>query len=88
MVLLIGRGKIEHETKREKNYFHLGGTQEKGESKVLPPLRRYKKSLCKSKERGRREREREREREPLREKKDSQERAVGGEENKRKLVCV
>ena len=64
MVLLIGRGKIEHETKREKNYFHLGGTQEKGESKVLPPLRRYKKSLCKSKER-----EREREREPLREKK-------------------
>ena len=30
----------------------------------------------------------EREREPLREKKDSQERAVGGEENKRKLVCV
>ena len=58
MVLLIGRGKIEHETKREKNYFHLGGTQEKRESKVLPPLRRYKKSLCKSKER---ERERERE---------------------------
>ena len=63
MVLLIGRGKIEHETKREKNYFHLGGTQEKGESKVLPPLRRYKKSLCKSKGRGRQERERERERE-------------------------
>ena len=58
MVLLIGRGKIEHETKREKNYFHLGGTQEKGESKILPPLRRYKKNLCKSKER---ERERERE---------------------------
>ena len=83
MVLLIGRGKIEHETKREKNYFHLGGTQEKGESKVLPPLRRYKKSLCKSKER-----EREREREPLREKKDSLERAVCGEENKRKLVCM
>ena len=71
MVLLIGRGKIEHETKREKNYFHLGGTQEKGENKVLPPLRRYKKSLCKSKGRGRQEREREREREgePLREKK-------------------
>ena len=69
MVLLIGRGKIEHETKREKNYFHLGGTQEKGESKVLPPLRRYKKSLCKSKERGRRERERERERESRLEKK-------------------
>ena len=63
MVLLIGRGKIEHETKREKNYFHLGGTQEKRESKVLPPLRRYKKSLCKSKGRGRQERERERERE-------------------------
>ena len=58
MVLLIERGKIEHETKREKNYFHLGGTQEKRESKVLPPLRRYKKNLCKSKER---ERERERE---------------------------
>ena len=69
MVLLIGRGKIEHETKREKNYFHLGGTQEKRESKVLPPLRRYKKSLCKSKGRGRQERERERERESRLEKK-------------------
>ena len=87
MVLLIGRGKIEHETKREKNYFHLGGMQEKRESKVLPPLRRYKKSLCKSKGRGDK-REREREREPLREKKDNQERAMRGEENKRKLVCA
>ena len=48
------RGKIKHETKREKRYFRLGGTQEKervrycclqedsqgGESKELPPSRR------------------------------------------------
>ena len=30
------REKIEHETKREKKDFHLGGTQERVESKVLP----------------------------------------------------
>ena len=29
------RGNIERESKREKNYFHLGGMQE-GESKRLP----------------------------------------------------
>ena len=39
-VLPMGRGKIKHETKREKMDFWLGGTQEKWESKVLPPLRR------------------------------------------------
>ena len=50
------RGKIEHETKREKMDFCLGGTQEEGESKVLPPLRRYKESMCKSKGRGSRTR--------------------------------
>ena len=48
----MGRGKIKRETKREKMDFHLGGTQEEGESKVLPPLRRHKESMCKSKERG------------------------------------
>ena len=36
----MGKGKIEHETKREKIDFRLGGTQEEGESKVLPPSRR------------------------------------------------
>ena len=36
----MGRRKIERETKREINDFHLGGTQEEGESKVLPPSRR------------------------------------------------
>ena len=46
------RGKIERETKREKMDFCFGGTQEEGESKVLLPLRRYKKSMCKSKGRG------------------------------------
>ena len=50
----MGRGKIELETKREKKDFHLGGTQEEGESKVLPPSGRHKESTCKSKERGRR----------------------------------
>ena len=34
------RGKIERETKIEIKGFLLGGTQEEGESKVLPPLRR------------------------------------------------
>ena len=36
----MGRGKIKCETEREKRDFHLGGMQEKGESKVLPPSRR------------------------------------------------
>ena len=36
----MGRGKIERETKREKNDFHLRGTQEEGESKILQPSRR------------------------------------------------
>ena len=36
----MGRGKIKRETKREKMDFHLGGMQEEGESKVLPPSRR------------------------------------------------
>ena len=36
------RGKIEHETKRGKMDFCLGGTQDEGESKVLPPSRRHK----------------------------------------------
>ena len=46
------RGKIEHETKREKNVFCLRGMQEEGESKVLSPSRRHKESMSKSKERG------------------------------------
>ena len=36
----MGRGEIEHETKREKMDFRLGGMQEEGECKVLPPSRR------------------------------------------------
>ena len=36
----MGKGKIERETKREKVDFCLGGTQEDGESKILPPSRR------------------------------------------------
>ena len=32
--------------------FHLGGTQEDREYKVLMPSRRHKESMCKSKERG------------------------------------
>jgi len=48
----MGRGKIECKTKREKIDFRLGETQEEGESKVLPPLRRHKESICKSKEKG------------------------------------
>ena len=34
------RGKIKHETKREKIDFFLGGMQEEGECKILPPSRR------------------------------------------------
>ena len=48
----MGRGKIKRETKREKMDFCLGGMQEERESKVLPPSRRHKESMCKSKERG------------------------------------
>ena len=48
----MGRGKIERETRD----FRLGGMQEEGESKVLPPSRRHKESMCKSKERGSRTR--------------------------------
>ena len=33
----MGRGKVEHETKREKSDFRLGGTQEERESKVQLP---------------------------------------------------
>ena len=32
----MGKGKIKHETKREKMDSHRGGTQEEKESKVLP----------------------------------------------------
>ena len=42
-VLPMGRVKIERETKREKMDFRLGGTQEEGERKILPPSRRYPK---------------------------------------------
>ena len=52
----MGRWKIECETKREKMDFRLGGMQEEGESKVLPPSRRHKESMYKSKERGSRTR--------------------------------
>ena len=34
------RRKIKREIKREKKDFRLGGTQEEGKSKVLPPSRR------------------------------------------------
>ena len=57
-----------------KRDFHLGGTQKEGESKVLPPSKRHKESMCKSKERGsctRKKRESVVKREPLREKEDS-----------------
>ena len=60
----MGRGKIKRETKREKMDFHLGGTQEEGESKVLPPLRRHKESMCKSKERGSRTRKKKKREQP------------------------
>ena len=59
----MGRGKIEYETKREKMDFCLGGTQEEGESKVLPPSRRHKERVCKSKERRSRTIKKKRERE-------------------------
>ena len=37
------RKKIEHETKREKRDFCLGGMQEEGECKVLSPSRRQQR---------------------------------------------
>ena len=37
------REKIEHETKREKRDFCLGGMQEEGECKVLSPSRRQQR---------------------------------------------
>ena len=64
--------------------------QEEGESKVLPPSKRHKESICKSKERGSRtkkKRERAAKREPLREKEDNQERDVHGEEKKKRVKC-
>ena len=83
----MGRGKIERETKREKNDFCLGGMQEEGESKVLPSSRRHKESMCKSKERGRCTRKKKKREQPrgsrLEKKEDSHERAVRGEENKK-----
>ena len=57
-----------------KRDFHLVGTQKEGESKVLPPSKRHKEGMCKSKERGsrtRKKRESVAKREPLREKEDS-----------------
>ena len=58
---------------REKMVFLLGGTQEEGKSKILPPSRRHEESTCKSKEKGshtrKKEEERAAKREPLREKK-------------------
>ena len=77
----MGRGKIECETKRKMD-FRLEGTQKEGESQVLPPSRRNKESMCKSKERGsctRKKKKRVVKKEPLREKVDSQERAMHGE---------
>ena len=63
----------------------MGGTQEEANSKVLPPLRRHKESMCKSKERESRTRKKKKiaaKMEQLREKEDNQERVVHGEENK------
>ena len=58
-------------SRENKRDFCLGGTQEEGESKGLPPSRRHKKSMCKSKERSctRKERERAAKSKLLREKK-------------------
>ena len=85
----MGRGKIKCEIKREKRDFHLGGTQEEGESKVLPPLRRHREYVqeqIKRKPHKKEKKKRADKRELLREKKDSQERAVCGEENKKERV--
>ena len=51
----MGRGKIEHETKREREREKkncLGGMQEEWGSKILPPSRIHNESMCKGKERG------------------------------------
>ena len=70
--------------------FHLGGTQDEGESKVLPPLRRHKECMCKSKERWSRTRKKKKREQPrwshLEKKEDNQERVVRGEENKKERV--
>ena len=60
----MGRGKIKHETMREKMDFRLGGMQEERESKLLLPLRRYKESMCKSKGRGSRTRNKKKREQP------------------------
>ena len=59
----MGRGKIECETKRKMD-FRLEGTQKEGESQVLPPSRRNKESMCKSKERGSRTRKKKKREQP------------------------
>ena len=85
----MGRGKIKREIKREKRDFHLGGMQEEGESMILPPLRRHKEYVQEQIKRKPHKKEKEKradKRELLREKKDSQERAVCGEENKKERV--
>ena len=82
----MGRGKVEHETKREKSDFRLGRTQEERESKVLPPSRRHREYVQDKRKRKPHKKEKEErasKREPLREKEDNQERAVRGEENKK-----
>ena len=69
---------------------HLGGTQDEGESKVLPPSRRHKECMCKSKERGSRTRKKKKREQPrwshLEKKEDNQERVERGEENKKERV--
>ena len=54
----MGRGKIKREIKREKRDFHLGGMQEEGESKILPPLRRHRVCARANKEEATQERKR------------------------------
>ena len=52
-------GKIECETKRErekKKGFSLGGNERGRREQGLPPSRRHKEIMCKSKERGSRTR--------------------------------
>jgi len=47
-----GEEKQSVKPKENKSDFRLGRTQEEGESKGLPHLRRHKQSICKCKERG------------------------------------
>ena len=91
----MGRENTKCETKKGKMDFRLGGMQKEGESKVLPPLRRHKDSMCKSKERGSRTRKKKKREQPrrshLEKKEDNHERAVRGEENKKeraKYCCI